>query len=246
MKKILLSLFIFVFAFQLSAQENDTRVPLRGKVLYRNVNVPNQNIINTTAETTTISDDKGGFLINVKTGDELVFMAVNYQLKIVTITEDDLKRNRLVVEVKEKVTELDEVVVTPENQKKFIELKNEEFKETEYEIDRTTEVVNNAQTDIQRGMQNGINFVNIFKLLTKNLKKDKNASTVTKLKMSAVMRQVYEDSFFVKDLGVPQEKINQFLEYCDAKVPPQELFKKTNEFQLIDFLVTQSKVFNKL
>lgn len=246
MKKLLLFLFLFVFAFQLSAQDKDGRVPLRGKVLYRNVNVPNENVINTTAEKTTISDDKGEFLIDVKVGDELVFMAVNYQLKIVKITEKDLKRNRLVVEVNEKITELDEVVVTPENQKKFIELKNEEFKETEYEIDRTTEVVNNAQTDIQKGMQNGINFVNIFKLLTKNLKKDKSTNAVKKLKMSSVMRQVYDDSFFVKDLGVPQERINQFLEYCDAKVPPQELFKKTNEFQLIDFLVTQSKVFNKL
>ena len=244
MKKFILSVFVLVFAFQLSAQEKDARVPLRGKVLYRNVNVPNQNVINTTAETTTISNDKGEFLIDVKIGDELVFMAVNYQIKIVKVTEKDLKRNRLVVEVKEKVMELDEVVVTPENQKKFIELKNEEFKEVEYEIDRTTQVVNIA--DGQRSLQDGLNFVSLYKLLAKAIKGDKKKEKTTKLKMSAVMRQVYDDAFFVNDLGVPQDKINQFLQYCDAKVPEQELFKKKNEFQLIDFLVTQSKAFNKL
>ena len=31
--------------------------------------------------------------------------------------------------------------------------------------------------------------------------------------------------------------------YCDDKIPSQTLLRKENEFQLIDFLVTQSKAF---
>ena len=35
---------------------------------------------------------------------------------------------RIVIDVNDKITELDEVVVTPENTEKFLDLKEEEFK----------------------------------------------------------------------------------------------------------------------
>ena len=136
MRKVILLIALMISALAV-AQETDRRL-LRGKVLYRNSNVVNENVINATAEEATITDENGEFLIAVKAGDRLVFTAVNYQLKVVVITEDILKKNRLVVEVVEKVRELEEVVVSPENQEKFLEMQNEDFKGYEYEIDRGT------------------------------------------------------------------------------------------------------------
>jgi hypothetical protein len=144
-----------------------------------------------------------------------------------------------VVEVTEKVRELDEVVVTPENQARFLEVKNEDFKEFDYEIDRGTEVENVAESRTVRGMKDGINFVNIFKALMKTRKVA--GEEKAPLKVSEVLRHVYDDEFFVVDLKLPQDKIDAFLLYCDDKVPSQTLLRKENEFQLIDFLVTQSK-----
>jgi len=230
---------IGLFSFLLARSQDDGRTLLRGKVLYRYSNVINENVINTTSDSATITNENGEFIIRVKEGDELVFMAVNYQLERIEITQEILKNNRLVVEVNEKVTELDEVVVTPENQEKFLELQNEEFKEYDYETDRTTEVVNIAQSQTQRGMQDGINFVNIFKALLKSKKKNKEDKV--ELKMSEVLRQVYDDTFFVSDLKLPQDEIESFLYYCDTKMPEQSLLKKQNEFELIDFLVNSSK-----
>ncbi|NJB70748.1 hypothetical protein GGR42_001210 [Saonia flava] len=240
MKNVLL-VFSCLFSFLLAHSQDDGRILLRGKVLYRNSNVVNENVINTTDDSATITNEDGEFMIRVKEGDELVFMAVNYQLMMVKITPEILKNNRLVVEVNEKVTELDEVVVTPENQEKFLEMQNEDFKEHEYEIDRTTQVVNIAQSRTERGMQDGINFVNIFKALVKS--KNKNTEEKDPLKMSEVLRQVYDDAFFVNDLKLPQDKIEDFLYYCDTQLPEQSLLKKQNEFQLIDFLVDKSKVY---
>lgn len=239
MRKIILfflSLFFFVLAF---GQED--RQLLRGKVLYRGSNVPNENVINATAETATITTDEGEFLIGVKEGDQLVFTAVNYQLEVITITQDILKNNRLVVEVTEKVTELEGVVVSPENQEKFLEVKNEDFKGFEYEIDRGTEVENVAESQNVRGMRDGLNFVNIFKAMVKS--RDADNEERAPLKVSDVLRQVYDDEFFVVDLKLPQNQINAFLLYCDDKVPSQTLLRKENEFQLIDFLVSQSKTY---
>ena len=240
MTKKLLSLLLFLALFSAHAQDDERRL-LLGKVLYRNTSVSNENVINSTSERATITNDKGEYAIKVKVGDELLFMAVNYQLKIVKITQEILDNNRLVVEVNEKVTELDEVIVTPEDQERFLELKNEEFKGYEYEIDRGTEVENITLSQTERGMTDGINFVNIFKAIFKS--KESTEETQPTLLVSHVLRQVYDDDFFVNDLNIPQDKIDAFLFYCDAQMPAKSLLRKENEFQLIDSLVNHSKSF---
>jgi len=239
MRKVILLIALMISALAV-AQETDRRL-LRGKVLYRNSNVVNENVINATAEEATITDENGEFLIAVKAGDRLVFTAVNYQLKVVVITEDILKKNRLVVEVVEKVRELEEVVVSPENQEKFLEMQNEDFKGYEYEIDRGTKTENIALSRSVNGMQDGLNFVNIFKALFKSRKQ--KGEEKPDIKVSEVLRQVYDDRFFVVDLKLPPEKIDEFLLYCDDKIPSNTLLRKENEFQLIDFLVTHSKTY---
>nr|WP_299383888.1 hypothetical protein [Allomuricauda sp.] len=236
-----ITLIVFFLACSTLSWAQESRQLLRGKVIYRGVNVPNENVINATAETATITDENGEFVILVKEGDQLVFTAVNYQLEVVTISQEILYNNRLVVEVTEKITELEGVVVSPENQEKFLEVKNEDFKEFDYEIDRSTEVENIAESRTVRGMRDGINFVNIFKALFKSKKQD--GEDKIPLKVSDVLRQVYDDEFFVVDLKLPQNQIDAFLIYCDDKVPSQTLLRKENEFQLIDFLVTHSKTY---
>ncbi len=233
-----------LFLCTLGYSQNDERRPLRGQVMYRNVPVPNENVINTTAEKATITTEKGEFLIHVKEGDELVFTAINYQLEILKVTAEILSKNRLVVEVNEKITELDEVTVSPENQQKFLQLQNEEFKQYTYETDATGEIQNIALDPTVRGMQDGLNFKNIFKALFLSNNKDLG-DTRTPLKVSEVLRQVYDDDFFVKDLQLPQDKIDAFLIYCDGQLPAQSLLRKDNEFQLIEFLVNQSMEFRK-
>ncbi|WP_339715670.1 hypothetical protein [uncultured Kriegella sp.] len=242
MRKLLLVTCAFFAIVTVIAQDDDRRL-LRGTVLYRDVSVPNENVININTEDATITNDKGQFAIYVKVGDELAFTALNYKLQVVRITDAIMQKNRLVVEVNEKVTELDEVVVTPEQQERFLRVKNEELKEFEYEIDRSSEVENIALSQTERGMQDGINFVNIFKAL---MKSNKNEEAVKpKLKMSEVLRQVYDDEFFVVDLKLPQDQIDSFLYYCDHHMPARTLLTKENEFELIDFLVTQSKIYRE-
>lgn len=240
MKRLTLLLFSLLFYINLSAQA-DGRDILRGQVIYRGSNVPNENVINSTTGRATITDDDGRFAIRAKTGDQLVFTAVNYQIEIIVVSQEIMDRKRMVVEVDEKVTELDEVVVSPENQKKFLEVQNEDFKQYEYEIDRSSEVENIAQSQTVRGMRDGLNFVNIFKALFQT--KDQNDVERTPLKVSEVLRQIYDDEFFVVDLRLPQDQIDAFLLYCDEKMGSQDLLRRDSEFQLIDFLVTHSKTF---
>ncbi|SDE04899.1 CarboxypepD_reg-like domain-containing protein [Pricia antarctica] len=242
--KYIPTLILFLFTLTTVFAQDDGREVLRGAVLYRNVPVPNQNVINIDTENAVISNNAGEYAIRVKVGDQLAFSAVNYQLKVVEITEAILENERLVIEVNEKVTELDEVVVSPENQEKFLDAQNARFKKVEYETDRSTEVENIAISQQERGLQNGINFVNIFKALAKSGQKD-DADKRPRLKMSEVLRQVYDDEFFVVDLKLPQDKINDFLFYVDDAHPEYSLLLKDNEFELLDFLVNESKAYRK-
>ncbi len=241
MKNVLFLLYL-VISFSVFGQSDLVR--LKGQVLYRNSFVSDEAVVNSTREISTITDENGAFTIEVAVGDELVFTAVNYQLEVIQITEDILNNGRLVVEVTEKVRQLDEVVVTPDNQEAFIELKNEEFKGFEYEMDRASPVENIALSSTARGMQDGLNFISVFKLL-KSLLVPNEGDNVPKLKLSEALAKVYDERFFLQDLKLSPAQIPDFLTYCDERVPTYQLLRKENEFELLEFLVTTAEAFKK-
>jgi len=224
--------------------QSDYRTWLRGKILYQNTNVIAANVVNTTTQKATISDDNGEFAVEVKMDDELVFSSVQYQIKVVKITKDILQRGRLVVDVNEKVTELDEVVVTPEQRQKFLDARADEFKQYDYERDRSTKVENTLMREGQ--LYNGINFVNVFKALYRLVEnKDKVKEKTYKLQPSEVIRQLYDDAFFIEQLMIEKENIGLFLMYCDGEIKTKELLEEKSNFEIMDFLVKTSQKFNK-
>jgi len=124
------------------------------------------------------TDMEGRFSISVGSDATLMFSFIGYLTREIVVSGSTLN-----VTLSEDAAQLDEVVVSPENQKKFLEMQNEEFKKFEYETDQTTEVVNIANDKITRGiMTDGINFVNIFKALV-NTKKDETAEDKKPLKV---------------------------------------------------------------
>ena len=163
--KIKLLVFMLLCSFFNFGQES--RTLLKGRLLYRNSNVIAANVINNTAQSNTITDGEGGFEISVRVGDELVFSSVQYKIRSVKITPEIIKLKRLVVSIDERINVLDEVVVGPENQQKFLDMKKEEFKRVDYTQDKSTKLINRAADD--RQLANGINFVNVAKLLIKVL-----------------------------------------------------------------------------
>mgnify|MGYP001448257262 FL=1 len=241
--RIFLNIF-FLIAINFTYSQDDYRTWIKGKVLYKNVNVGSANVINNTSQQATTTNDDGEFEIEVKLDDKLIFSSVQYQIRELNITKEILQRNRIVIDVNEKVNELEEVVVTPENQEKFLDLKEEEFKRFDYTFDKSSRV-NNVINE-QGKLVDGINFVNLYRLIRNSIKKDSNENESNyKYNPSDLLRELYDDVFFTKNLLIPNDKINEFLLYCDDNFPDRILLKKDNEFELIEFLVKQSKKFVK-
>ena len=236
--------FFLLLATNFTFSQDDYRTWIKGKVLYKNVNVTSANVINNTSQQATTTNDEGEFEIEVKLNDKLIFSSVQYQIRELNITKEILQRNRIVIDVNEKVNELDQVVVTPENQEKFLDLKEEEFKRFNYSFDKSTRV-NNVINE-QGKLRDGINFVNLYRLISNSLKNDSEEyQTSYKYNPSDLLRELYDDVFFTKNLLIPNDQINEFLLYCDDNFPDRILLKKDNEFELIEFLVKQSKKFVK-
>lgn len=236
-------LLIVLFFAPLAMAQSDYRTWLRGKILYQNTNVVAANVVNSTTQKATISDDNGEFAIEVKMDDELVFTSLQYQIRVVTITKEILQRGRLVIDVNEKVTELDEVVVTPEQRQKFLDLRSEEFKAFDYERDRSTRVENTLMRQGQ--LYNGLNFVNVFKALYRLVDNGKPDEKAYSLLPSEVIRQLYDDTFFIDQLNIEKDKIGLFLVFCDGEIKVKELLEEKSDFEVMDFLVKTSTKFNK-
>ena len=214
----------------LSAQQ---RTFLNGKLLYRNNNVVAANVINNSSQFNTITDSNGEFQIDVLEGDEIIFSSVEFKFKTVTITKEILKKNRLVVNITERVNILDEIVISPENTEKFIDLKEEEFKGYNYVQDKSTKLDNTILKEGQ--FYNGINLVNVAKLISKLIL---NPSQENKLNLipSKVLPFVFDNNFFINELNLKEDQIDDFMTYLDQKLPSAELLQKSKQFLLIDYL----------
>ena len=217
-------------------------VILRGKLMYRNSNVIAANVINNSNQNNTITDTNGEFEILAGVGDEIIFSSVEFKIRTVRISKEIMKKNRLVVEVNEKVNFLDEVVISPENTDKFLDLKEEEFKKVDYVDDKSTSVENEIIR--QNQLYRGVNIINVAKLLAKVLRESKMEQEI-KLTPSKALPLVFDNNFFISDLGLKNFEIIIFLELMDNKKEIKSLFKKNKEFELIEYLFNESQKFKK-
>ena len=227
-------LFLFL---SLQFAYNQDRELIQGKVIYRNINVVAANVINNTSQNTTITDDLGEFQIYAREGDEIIFSSVQYIIRTVRITDEIIKNKRLTVQINERIRELDEVVITPDNTEKFLDLKEEEFKGFDYIADKSTRVQNNLTET--RQLKNGVDFVNIFKLL-KTIIDSKSEEEKESLLASEVIPYLFEDDFFTESLLLASSQIIDFLIYIDSRPNSVDILLEKNEFLLIDFLLNES------
>ena len=235
-KKIILLLTLAQFSF---SQEREL---IQGKVIYRNINVPAANVINNTSQTSTITNDQGEFEIFAKEGDEIIFSSVQYIIRTVRVNDEILKNKRLIVQINQRVRELDEVVITPDDTDKFLDLKEEQFKGFDYIADKSTKI-ENILTD-NRQVVNGLNFVNIFKLLS-SLVDSKSEEEKLSILPSEALPLILEENFFTDILKLEFFEVNDFLLQLDLDPEIKQLIIKKNQFLLIDYLLNKSDTYKE-
>ena len=236
-KKIIFLLTLSQLSF---SQEREL---IKGKVIYRNINVPAANVINNTSQISTITNDKGEFEIFAKENDEIIFSSVQYIIRTVRINDEILKNKRLIVQINQRVRELDEVVITPDDTDKFLDLKEEQFKGFDYLADKSTKI-ENILTD-NRQFVDGLNFVNIFKLLS-SLVDSKSEEEKLSILPSEALPLILEENFFTDVLKLEFFEVDDFLLQLDLDQEIKQLIIKKNQFLLIDYLLNKSDIYKEL
>jgi len=230
-KKIL----FFILIIQFSYSQN--RELIQGKVIYRNIDVPAANVINNTAQSSTITNDQGEFEIYAKEGDEIIFSSVQYIIRTVRVNKKIIENKRIIVQINQRVRELDEIVVTPDDTQKFLDLKEEQFKGFDYVADKSTKI-QNVLTD-NRQFVDGLNFINIFKLFS-TIVDSKSDEEKLNIIPSEVLPYILDENFFNEVLELKSFEINDFLLKLDSDRKMKNLILDKNQFLVIDYLLNKS------
>ncbi|WP_291119433.1 hypothetical protein [Flavobacterium sp. UBA6135] len=110
-KKYLYLFFISFFAIQVMAQENSEKI-IKGKIEVEGASPEGVHVLNLVNEKSTVSDSKGDFSILAKEDDLLVFSAVHLEYARKSISKKEFETGFVSIKLQEKITELEEVVVT--------------------------------------------------------------------------------------------------------------------------------------
>jgi len=235
------NLFFIFFILQLSFSQD--RQLIQGNVIYRNIDVPAVNVINNTSQNSTITNDQGEFEIYAMEGDEIIFSSVQYIIRTVRVNSEIIRNKRLIIQINQRVRELDEVVITPDNAEKFLDLKEEQFKGFDYIADKSTKIQNVLTDD--RQFVNGIDFINIFRLLS-TLVDSRSEEDKLNIRPSEALPQILDDNFFNEVLKLKSFEVSDFLLKLDSDKKLKNLLLEKNQFLLIDYLFERVDIYKEL
>ena len=243
---------------------------LKGRIVADSIEVENLTVFNITSNIGAVTNVDGKFSIKARATDTLYIQGISYDSKKYVLTDKDFWLEELEIKLHIKITELNEVEVTPytltgtlKEDTKRIQVYGEGFSKIDmsvkyYEDDvRSGTPVNNA---IYNPLApNSSNFD--FKLIGKGIGKllgikgnpKKNSELVfEERRQKDIQSKSFSDHiferlphhFFVDTLKIKHEDIPLFLQYAEMTINDLSLFlKPENEFQLIEYLTSKAKMF---
>ena len=246
MKKTILLFILLLVFIKLNAQDKTS--VLIGKTVLDSLPTADVHVVNLHTNKGTITNAKGFFEIPVKVGDSLFFSHLNLQGKFLVISKQLLKDKNLIIHLEEKTVTLNGFIL---EKPKSIFYQDPQI--TEYNgptVNAKTLNLPYANTKVKKddaifkfrsggvvSLDNLINSINgnnkRKKLMQKMAKDDANLEKIRKL---------FTDDFFVTDLKIKKEYINQFLNDCvDKNII--SIFKSDNIINLTNLLIKESKLY---
>ncbi len=257
--KLSLLLLVALSAFTGFGQQN-TRV-LNGKVKNAKNDVADILIINLNTKKSTITDALGHFAIEVQLKDSLQFMAVQYHTKKISITDTIFHKNWLVVNLIEKVIQLNEATVMPYNltgklatdieklpivptvTASSIGLPNANIRK----ISQSERLLFKANSGKYIYYYVIAMSINLHKILNKVSGRTKTIEEmVTRDKNMAFEKEIiakFSKKTIAADFNIPESNIDGFLTYCLSQDDFIEVAQQDDMEKVWDYLKTKSITF---
>lgn len=256
MKLLLTTTLLLYFTFTALAQEDG--IAINGLVSSNNLAIENVHIINLNNGFGEITDINGNFTIQIKKNDIIKISHIEYQSQKITISDEIIKVG-LVIKLKRTVNRLNDVIIKNHNltgilytdsdaQIKKDVLASDKFIE---ELMRLSKLPSKYD-EIKKFESQYINDVNSIKMngsigigilirdeeneLRRELREAKN---IPKL----IIYDLGKD-YFINKLKIPEEKIHNFLTYCNYR-NIYELYKQKKIMRLIEVLEIEIVSYHK-
>lgn len=262
MKTALLYLFLLSPFFLMTAQ-NIKRVEVSGKIVVNSEDLEGITVYNTSAKKGVFTDENGLFTVNVALNDIIEFRALQFQDFTVTIDKNIMKTKKMTVFLVEKINKLDEVVILPydlsgnllvdiESVKTFnpdldaIYFGLANMNEYEFPDDYKSEVVNVAMPGTGNNIPYGLNVIGIVDLFLRpifNAKKNKDIEVMGSEDSYQAFTDLYSTKFLVENFNIPENKVNDFVDYVEDQGIDFSLLDSGKEFEFLEFISVKSKEF---
>lgn len=211
-------------------------------------------VYNRTTNKGTITNEKGEFKIEAGINDRIDVIAMQYQKFTVIIDKGTVARNQLKIVLHEAVNQLDEVIVSPYdlagnvsvdvkripvNEGNIAKVANEtsgRINDNKYNFTPDALTIPENKVMLDNRMKNGLNFVNLFKLVVGDQEGNKANKT---FETEDRLRNLYDDQFFKQEFNLELNQINDFINFAKENGLDDSYFREGKELDLIEFLKTQ-------
>ena len=227
---------------------------VEGRVYSPESDVSAVHVLNTTLGKASITDGNGFFSITAKLNDTLVFSAIQFKRKMMVVTASVLESKMLYVPLQDALTELDEVVVMPYNLSGDM-AKDLGKMEIEPVITASTLGLPNAYLKLPTKAERELYaatanpfmsfdpLINAITGRTKMLKK--RIARDEKYERTQRVRAFYPDSVYQTELKVPEDKISDFMYFCEVDSAFQTVVDSHDQFRIWEFLRKKSIVYRR-
>ena len=240
MSKLTSILFLLISFLGFSQNEQ----LISGKISYQNSFQKNIDVINVTTKKATQTNDLGAFIIEAKVDDILVFMSENFVDQKYKLTQEDFEKKILVITLIEKPIPLEEVEITKVKAIKLASVSYNDAKIAKIQKDAAKPKVIGVYTG---EMVNGVDFIQIGKMIGKLFKSNKPATVKTEsISFKDYAKANFNESFFSKTLKLKPDETSRFLDYCEADPKSKTAIASNDELTILEFLLTKKAGFDKL
>ncbi len=243
---------LFFFPFLIYSQDL-----LKGEIA-NSGDVEGIHVFNKTASQYTITNQKGGFEIQSKVGDTIVFSAIQYQLKTLIVSKENLE-NKVYVVLEEQLNELDVVYIRPklsgdlsEDSKKIktkSQLTAKSLSLPNAEVIPPTQAERRLQTasDFKAALRQGAialdPIINAISGRTKRLKEI--VEKEKKMKLEGVLEQEFKN-VIINDYKVPEDNFYEFIYFISSDKLFNQIVNSNSNLIIQEFLKNKAEAFLKV
>ncbi|MDI1316283.1 hypothetical protein [Flavobacterium sp.] len=239
MSKITSLLFLLISCISYSQTEK----LIHGKVSYQDSYQKNVDVINFITKKITNTNVYGEFDITAKVGDALILMSENFADQKYILTKEDFAKGSVLIKLIEKPIALDEVEIKLVKDLKLATVSYNDLKMTKIEKEQARP----KNTDVYTGeMVNGMDFVQIGKMIGKLFKSKKPKTSTTEVTFSEYSKANFNQSFYTKTLKLKPSETARFIDYCEADSKSKIAMKSNDELTILEFLMEKKTEFDKL